>query len=403
MGCSNSKNAVVDSAQAGDGGKPVDNPVANGGGGSKEESGTAKEKKALKANESKQAQAATSKAAGKVGGDSRASTINPKRRVAVSSENEQSAQAQPSERAKNATREKSKDVRKMIRKAVEKNILFENLDAKQMEKVIDEMYREDVKDGESLIVQADPIGNEFYVVETGTFDIFVSDNPSGKKDAALQPGENRVKVASRGAGTCFGELALMYNAPRAATVTAVSKAVVWVVDRFSYKAIARNLGEQRLASYTDFLAKIDLLSSLTDAQRSAIAEALEEAAMEKGATVFQQGADGDEMYILLDGECEIHKDGKLVMQCSSGDYFGERALLKAEPRAATVTTKSVCKLLKLPKEAFNLLLGPVRFRYVCVYVSVFLRKKECSCVRTLFAMPFQCAHANHTILLLLRL
>jgi cAMP-dependent protein kinase regulator len=46
-----------------------------------------------------------------------------------------------------------------------------------------------------------------YVVEKGTFDIFV------------KSGDKTRKVAVRGPGTCFGELALMYNAPRAATVT----------------------------------------------------------------------------------------------------------------------------------------------------------------------------------------
>ena len=50
-------------------------------------------------------------------------------------------------------------------------------------------------------------GDNLYIVESGSFDIFVKD------------GNKQRKVAHRGDGTAFGELALMYNAPRAATVT----------------------------------------------------------------------------------------------------------------------------------------------------------------------------------------
>lgn len=50
-------------------------------------------------------------------------------------------------------------------------------------------------------------GDSFYVVEEGNFDVFVTKDKTTKR------------VTVRGAGTSFGELALMYNAPRAATVT----------------------------------------------------------------------------------------------------------------------------------------------------------------------------------------
>jgi cAMP-dependent protein kinase regulator len=46
---------------------------------------------------------------------------------------------------------------------------------------------------------------------------------------------NRNKVAVRARGTLFGELALLYQSPRAATVTAVTDSVVWKVDRFTFR------------------------------------------------------------------------------------------------------------------------------------------------------------------------
>ena len=43
----------------------------------------------------------------------------------------------------------------------------------------------------------------------------------------------------------------------------------------------------------------------------------------------------------------------------SGDYFGELALLKDEPRAASIIAKTDCKLLTLDRMAFKRLLGPL--------------------------------------------
>jgi cAMP-dependent protein kinase regulator len=103
-------------------------------------------------------------------------------------------------------------------------------------------------------------------------------------------------------GACFGELALMYNAPRAATVRATEESMAWVVDRFTFRRIAQNIGEARLDQCASFLANVELLSPLTKFERAKIAEALEEVTFEKGSEIFKQGDIGDSLYIIRDGE-----------------------------------------------------------------------------------------------------
>jgi len=68
--------------------------------------------------------------------------------------------------------------------------------------------------------------------------------------------------------------------------------------------------------------------------------------------------------MVMEGEAVASKliDGhqKEVMKYASGDYFGERALLKNEPRAATVTAKSnPTKVMLLDWKSFNRMLGPI--------------------------------------------
>jgi cAMP-dependent protein kinase regulator len=98
------------------------------------------------------------------------------------------------------------------------------------------MYLVPIKKGVDAITEGE-LGTNFYVVESGLFDVYQNDEIDGQPDL----------VGSRGPGTCFGELALMYNSPRSATVTAVLGSTVWCVDRYTYRRIVANVGAQKLA------------------------------------------------------------------------------------------------------------------------------------------------------------
>jgi len=241
-----------------------------------------------------------------------------------------------------AIKEKSAAVVSLISEAMRNNVLFMNLHTEHKAQIIAEMYRAEIKAGVNAIRQGD-MGDNLYVVESGTFTVYVNDK----------------QVATRGKGTCFGELALMYNSPRAATVTATTDCIVWVVDRFTFRRVVTDLGEKRFQLYVSFLKKVELLQPLAEYERKKIAEALEETKLHAGVTVFKQGDMGESLFIVYSGELSITKDGVEVMRVKEGDYFGERALLTNEVRAATVTATTNCTLLKLDRNAFSLLLGPL--------------------------------------------
>lgn len=73
-------------------------------------------------------------------------------------------------------------------------------------------------------------GDNFYVVEEGDFDILVNSN----------------KVASRGPTTSFGELALLYNSPRAATVVSRARGTLWALDRLTFRHMLASSREDQL-------------------------------------------------------------------------------------------------------------------------------------------------------------
>jgi len=94
--------------------------------------------------------------------------------------------------------------------------------------------------------------------------------------------------------------------------------------------------------YEDFLSNVKILSSMDPYERSRLGDALKEEKYKKGDYVIEEGQIGDKFYFISEGEAiatkqiEAGKPAQQVLQYSKGGYFGERALLTNEARAANV-------------------------------------------------------------------
>jgi cAMP-dependent protein kinase regulator len=118
--------------------------------------------------------------------------------------------------------------------------------------------------------------------------------------------------------------------------------------------------------YENFLKKVDILSTIDAYEIGQISEALKSSTFLKNDYIIKEGELGDVFYILEEGECIATKTiepGKApieVMRYKSGDYFGERALVKCEPRACNIVAISdVVKVISLDRNSFKRLLGPI--------------------------------------------
>ncbi|KAL5357766.1 cyclic nucleotide-binding-like protein [Aspergillus floccosus] len=245
-----------------------------------------------------------------------------------------------------------------LKTAVSGNFLFSHLDDDQFKTVLDALVEKPIPAKDIKVISQGDAGDYFYVVEDGHFDVYI--HPSG----SVQPGADGMgnKIGSIGPGGSFGELALMYNAPRAATIVSTDpKSTLWALDRITFRRILMDSAFQRRRMYEAFLEEVPLLSSLQPYERSKIADALEPIKYPSGSTIITEGDPGDAFYLLESGEAEAFKEGVEgnVKSYKRGDFFGELALLDDKPRAASVVAKTDVKVARLGRDGFKRLLGPV--------------------------------------------
>ena len=108
------------------------------------------------------------------------------------------------------------------------------------------------------------------------------------------------------------------------------------------------------------LKSVPLLSSLSDDELDTIAHALRVVVYSDGDIIIQQGQEGTSFFIINEGEVKCTKNGKELMRMSAGDFFGERALLRREKRAANIVARGRVECLVLDRRAFEELLGDLQ-------------------------------------------
>ncbi len=163
----------------------------------------------------------------------------------------------------------------------------------------------------------------------------------------------------------FGELALMYNMPRAATITAKNDGKLWALDRLTFKRIVLKSAFEKRKMYEGLLEKMPMFKSLNAYERMNVADALFSKSYNDGEAIIKQDEEAKNMFFVETGKVRIvrEQDGKNIelAVCEQGGYFGELALLTKKPRAATVyASGSDTKCAILDVDAFVRLLGPCK-------------------------------------------
>lgn len=241
-----------------------------------------------------------------------------------------------------------------IKASIEQNLLFSSFSAHSdnvLDAVLKHFFPVKVPKGEAIITEGEMHGTKFYVIAEGSCEV------STKEKGHL---------CELGKGQCFGELALMYNAPRNATVKAATDCQLFVMERQAFRYQVVNIHKNEDDANFGFLRQVKLFQSLLNEEVTLIGMALTERECEANELIFSQGDAGDKFYLVKEGQCEgtklsdaDHKKEQFVI--ARGGFFGECALLHDESRTATIHAgEHGCTVLQLSREDFKLLLGPLK-------------------------------------------
>jgi CRP-like cAMP-binding protein len=197
--------------------------------------------------------------------------------------------------------------------------------------------------GDTLFGKGDP-GDTLYVVAWGEV-------------AVLVPQE----VARLSEGDFFGEIALIADRPRTATVRATVDSQVLALDRSLIvdlvsaspdllKVLLRFLRERLIATMAE---TSPIFAPFTPLERLGLAARFQFVEIDDGLAMVEQGQKSPGLFVLLSGAADVVASGRAVTLLGAGDVFGEISLMGGQLAAAAVVARGRCFLLFMPRADFS--------------------------------------------------
>ncbi|XP_029588849.1 cGMP-dependent protein kinase 1 isoform X1 [Salmo trutta] len=236
--------------------------------------------------------------------------------------------------------EKTVSETSLIVKAIQKNDFLSRLDDEQITMMVELLVAINFKPGNDVIKEGTE-GDSMYIVAAGELLVSQADR----------------NLRTLTCGDVFGELAILYNCKRTATVKAKTVVRLWFMERQMYRTIMTNKSKKKREQLMGFLKTSQTLKALNDSQLSKIIDSMEEVKYQNNDVIVREGAEGNTFYIILKGEVKVTKklngQEKQIRKMGKGEHFGELALIREILRTATCTAVGPVTCFSIDKEVFE--------------------------------------------------
>lgn len=231
--------------------------------------------------------------------------------------------------------------------------LFSFLQEDAFEGVLNSLQLRRFVDGHAIITEGEP-GASFFVLVEGNVSV-TRQSPDGRT----------LNLAQLRPGAVFGEMALISNAPRSATVTAQGDCDLVELTRADLESQAHQLASvtQALRQFTqerllnNLTATSAIFKPFPRSVRNEIVRRFQDFPVDPGDELIGEGEEGQGLFLILKGNVRVtKKDGEEDVQLAmlkEGDVFGEISLLQDQATTATCSAATRGHLLFLPKREFN--------------------------------------------------
>ena len=232
---------------------------------------------------------------------------------------------------------------------------------------------------DASIIRQGEVGDKFYILLDGKADVYI-------KDA----GENEIHVNQLLRGQYFGEMALLGNGVRGATVKASPGKPVSVAE-LDLEAFNKLINDSRvlhdelkeIVEKRNIFNQLQTISSFDHKSLMAILKDRKTVEYESGHDILKQGEVGEDFYVLLEGQVDIlvhdaHGVETVVNHLGKDSYFGEMALMGDKRRQATVRVSKgrTAKVVELTAQEFERLTKSSEQFKQHVHGSAGTRKKQ---------------------------
>ena len=239
----------------------------------------------------------------------------------------------------------------LLQKLLSGSIMFQGLSKENMQIVL-EAVEERKLTPDQWVIKEGEAGDVLFMVGSGEY------------ACSKIIGGKSVHLKDYKAGELFGELSLMYNAKRAASVKCTKAGSLFALDRPTFTHIVQESAVKKRQQHEKAISQIEILSEMKASERQQLVDTLKEENYQPGEYVVREGESGDRLYFIVAGNLVAEKrntSGKeeVVFKYKDNEYFGEIALVKNTVRQASIKAVSHCQLLSIGRGEFKRLLGPI--------------------------------------------
>jgi serine/threonine protein phosphatase PrpC/CRP-like cAMP-binding protein len=195
--------------------------------------------------------------------------------------------------------EKTEEEKESISEAIKAGVMFRNINDEQREMIFSCMESVDVKAG-SWVIKQGTVGDRFYIIDEGKFEVRIlgdgeDDDGTGGNTVHVYHGSRAIN-----AHPSFGELALMYSAPRSASIVAQTDGHLWALHRSAFRQILVQAQDDR-KELKKVLGEIPYFSYMDSDAIGKIASIMSEVTFGRGEMVCDQGRPGKALYVVRSG------------------------------------------------------------------------------------------------------
>lgn len=228
----------------------------------------------------------------------------------------------------------------LINECLMKHFFMKKLDKDARGEIVKQMTLCEVAEGNYVCKQG-TMGFYFFIIKDGKFQVEIN----GQLLKTLNSGES------------FGELALIHGANRSASIKALTKSLVYIMERKHFRKICDHIRMINFEENKKFIQSIPILSNMDNNLKSVLANNLIKEYYEANQNIVREGDDANCMFIIKEGTVSCIKNGRIVRVLNKGDHFGEISILTDSKRTLDVVASTSCIVYDISVETLKSMVG----------------------------------------------